>query len=140
MEELLPMPLRPDIIPIFKEQSFRYIGNDGHAYILKLLGGLCDYAILEIRSIGHGHLPDRDDGPDASDAIAAHDHFQKHAHLNTHFSMILPYIAFQTPIAVFILSGFMKSIPAEIEESAVVDGAGVFKISAASFFRFPFLQ
>ncbi|WNR44485.1 carbohydrate ABC transporter permease [Paenibacillus roseipurpureus] len=48
--------------------------------------------------------------------------------LNTHLSIIMPYIAFQTPIAVFILSGFMKSIPAEIEESAVVDGAGVFKI------------
>ncbi|OPH53607.1 sugar ABC transporter permease [Paenibacillus ferrarius] len=48
--------------------------------------------------------------------------------LNTHLSIILPYIAFQTPIAVFILSGFMKSIPAEIEESAVMDGAGVFRI------------
>ncbi|MCQ6561458.1 carbohydrate ABC transporter permease [Paenibacillus mendelii] len=48
--------------------------------------------------------------------------------LNTHLSLILPYIAFQTPIAVFILSGFMKSIPHEIEESAVVDGAGIFRI------------
>lgn len=48
--------------------------------------------------------------------------------LNTHLSIILPYIAFQTPIAVFILSGFMKTIPHEIEESAVVDGAGIFRI------------
>lgn len=48
--------------------------------------------------------------------------------LNTHLSLILPYIAFQTPIAVFILSGFMKTIPHEIEESAIVDGAGVFRI------------
>lgn len=48
--------------------------------------------------------------------------------LNTHLSLILPYIAFQTPIAVFILSGFMKTIPTEIEESAIVDGAGVFRI------------
>ncbi|MBW7477624.1 carbohydrate ABC transporter permease [Paenibacillus oenotherae] len=48
--------------------------------------------------------------------------------LNTHLSIILPYIAFQTPIAVFILSGFMRSIPHEIEESAIVDGAGVFRI------------
>ncbi|MNI16685.1 L-arabinose transport system permease protein AraQ [compost metagenome] len=47
--------------------------------------------------------------------------------LNTHLSIILPYIAFQTPIAVFILSGFMKSIPSEIEESAIVDGAGIFR-------------
>jgi raffinose/stachyose/melibiose transport system permease protein len=48
--------------------------------------------------------------------------------LNTRWSLILPYVAFQTPIAVFILSGFMKSIPNEIEESAIVDGAGVFRI------------
>lgn len=53
----------------------------------------------------------------------------KHAHiLNSHWALILPYIAFQTPIAVFILSGFMRSIPHEIEESAVVDGAGIFRI------------
>lgn len=48
--------------------------------------------------------------------------------LNKHISLILPYIAFQTPIAVFILSGFMKGIPQEIEESAIIDGAGVFRI------------
>ncbi|GAA3401428.1 carbohydrate ABC transporter permease [Paenibacillus hodogayensis] len=48
--------------------------------------------------------------------------------LNTHLSIILPYMAFQTPIAVFIMSGFMKSIPAEIEESAVMDGAGIMRI------------
>jgi raffinose/stachyose/melibiose transport system permease protein len=48
--------------------------------------------------------------------------------LNTRWSLILPYIAFQTPIAVFILSGFMKSIPNELEESAIIDGAGVFRV------------
>ncbi|MGW9127349.1 carbohydrate ABC transporter permease [Paenibacillus chitinolyticus] len=48
--------------------------------------------------------------------------------LNTHLSLILPYIAFQTPVAVFILSGFMKSVPHEIEESAYMDGASVYRI------------
>jgi raffinose/stachyose/melibiose transport system permease protein len=48
--------------------------------------------------------------------------------LNTHLSLILPYIAFSTPISVFILSGFMKSIPAEIEESAFIDGASIYRI------------
>ncbi|WP_420819412.1 carbohydrate ABC transporter permease [Paenibacillus thalictri] len=47
--------------------------------------------------------------------------------LNTHLALILPYITFSTPIAVFILSGFMKSLPHELEESAVMDGAGVFR-------------
>lgn len=54
--------------------------------------------------------------------------FKQISILNTHWALILPYIAFQTPIAVFILSGFMKSIPHEIEESAVVDGAGILRI------------
>ncbi|MBE9915754.1 carbohydrate ABC transporter permease [Paenibacillus donghaensis] len=48
--------------------------------------------------------------------------------LNTHLSLILPYVAFSMPIAVFILSGFMKSIPHEIEESAVIDGASIWRI------------
>ncbi|MGI2295517.1 carbohydrate ABC transporter permease [Paenibacillus sp. GXUN7292] len=48
--------------------------------------------------------------------------------LNTHLSLILPYVAFQIPIAVFILSGFMRTIPHEIEESAIMDGAGAFRI------------
>jgi raffinose/stachyose/melibiose transport system permease protein len=48
--------------------------------------------------------------------------------LNTRWSIILPYIAFQTPIAVFILSSFFQTIPNEIEESAIVDGASVMRI------------
>jgi len=47
--------------------------------------------------------------------------------LNTHGALILPYIAFSTPIAVFILSGFLKTIPHEIEESALMDGASVYR-------------
>jgi len=54
--------------------------------------------------------------------------FSKLHILNTHASLILPYIAFQMPIAVFILSGFMRGIPHEIEESAFVDGASVYRI------------
>ncbi|ULO04680.1 carbohydrate ABC transporter permease [Paenibacillus sp. 19GGS1-52] len=53
----------------------------------------------------------------------------KHIHvLNTHWSLILPYVAFSTPIAVFILTGFMKAIPHEIEESAFIDGANIYRI------------
>ncbi|WP_276356878.1 carbohydrate ABC transporter permease [Cohnella caldifontis] len=48
--------------------------------------------------------------------------------LNTRWSIILPYIAFQTPISVFILAGFFQTFPNEIEESAIVDGAGVWRI------------
>jgi len=48
--------------------------------------------------------------------------------LNTRWSIIIPYTAFALPIAVFILSGFMRSIPTDIEESAFMDGASVYRI------------
>jgi raffinose/stachyose/melibiose transport system permease protein len=37
--------------------------------------------------------------------------------------LIGPYIAFNLPISVFILTGFMKGIPAELEQAADIDGA-----------------
>jgi raffinose/stachyose/melibiose transport system permease protein len=47
--------------------------------------------------------------------------------LNTYWSLILPYVAFSIPLAIFILSGFFKTIPYEIEESALVDGASIYR-------------
>lgn len=54
--------------------------------------------------------------------------FKKLGILDTHVSLILPYIAYSLPLAVFIFCGFMKSIPYDIEESAFVDGASVYRI------------
>ncbi|MBH5318935.1 carbohydrate ABC transporter permease [Paenibacillus sp. GSMTC-2017] len=54
--------------------------------------------------------------------------FKKIDILNTHASIIIPYVAFSIPLAVFILSGFLRSIPSEIEESAMIDGANIYRI------------
>ncbi|MFC7063366.1 carbohydrate ABC transporter permease [Halobacillus seohaensis] len=48
--------------------------------------------------------------------------------LNTHVGLIFPYIAFNLPITIFILVSFMKAFPKDIEESAIMDGCGVFRI------------
>nr|WP_209969553.1 carbohydrate ABC transporter permease [Paenibacillus eucommiae] len=53
--------------------------------------------------------------------------FKKMGILNTHLSLILPYIAFAIPIAIFILSGFFNTVPRELEESAAIDGASVYR-------------
>jgi raffinose/stachyose/melibiose transport system permease protein len=45
--------------------------------------------------------------------------------LNTHLALILPYTAFALPISIFILTGFMKTCPRQLEEAAVIDGATV---------------
>ncbi|NUP48599.1 MAG: carbohydrate ABC transporter permease [Catenulispora sp.] len=41
--------------------------------------------------------------------------------------LILIHVAFQTGFCVFVMSNYMKTIPIEISEAAVVDGASVFR-------------
>ena len=47
---------------------------------------------------------------------------------DTIWGLIGPYVASSLPITIFILSGFMDTIPKEMEEAAVMDGASLFKI------------
>ncbi|ANE45724.1 sugar ABC transporter permease [Paenibacillus swuensis] len=46
--------------------------------------------------------------------------------LDTYWSLILPGIAFNIPISTFILTGFLVSLPREMEEVAVIDGLNIF--------------
>lgn len=39
------------------------------------------------------------------------------------FTLIIPYVAFGLPLGVFLCASFIKSIPKELEEAAVIDGA-----------------
>ena len=43
-------------------------------------------------------------------------------HLDNPFGIIILYLGFGSGLAVFMFSGFVKSIPLEIEESATIDG------------------
>ena len=45
----------------------------------------------------------------------------------THWALIIPYAAFNIPITVLILSGFITNIPYEMEEAACIDGSGIFR-------------
>jgi raffinose/stachyose/melibiose transport system permease protein len=42
--------------------------------------------------------------------------------INTRASIVIVYIAFNISLSVFILVGFLRSLPVELEEAAVVDG------------------
>ena len=46
-------------------------------------------------------------------------------------SLLGPYVAFALPMSVFILTGFMMTIPHEMEEAAVIDGCNKYNM----FFR-----
>lgn len=48
--------------------------------------------------------------------------------LDSRWGLILPYLAFGIPYQVFMLYGFFKAIPDELEESARIDGASTFRI------------
>lgn len=47
--------------------------------------------------------------------------------LNTYPGLYIPYIAFNLPLTVFILTTFFASIPKDLEEAARVDGASPFQ-------------
>ena len=41
---------------------------------------------------------------------------------NSYLGVIIPYIAFQTPMGIFLITNYMKGIPDDIEEAAILDG------------------
>ena len=51
--------------------------------------------------------------------------------LNTYWALIIPYSAFSLSMAILVCTGFMNEIPRELDESACIDGCGVWGI----FFR-----
>ena len=44
--------------------------------------------------------------------------------INTYPGLVLPYLTFAMPLTVWLLVGFFRQLPRELEEAALVDGAG----------------
>ncbi|QPZ38451.1 carbohydrate ABC transporter permease [Paramicrobacterium chengjingii] len=47
---------------------------------------------------------------------------------NTYVGLVLVYLSFSIPYAIWMLTAFYQTVPLEIEEAAQVDGAGKFRI------------
>ena len=47
---------------------------------------------------------------------------------DTLWSLIVPYTAFNLPMAILLISGTLRSIPKEMEEAAFIDGASVYRL------------
>ncbi|MBX3140672.1 MAG: carbohydrate ABC transporter permease [Trueperaceae bacterium] len=43
--------------------------------------------------------------------------------LDTHLALVIAYTSFSLPFSIWMLTGYFRSIPAELEESAMIDGA-----------------
>ena len=53
--------------------------------------------------------------------------------LNSYWSLIIPYVAFGLPMAIYLFTSFMASIPKEMEEAAAIDGCGIYLMFAVTF-------
>jgi len=48
--------------------------------------------------------------------------------LDSRIGLLIPTVAFALPTSIYILTGFYKTIPRELEEAALIDGCSVYKI------------
>lgn len=53
---------------------------------------------------------------------------------DTIWALLIPYVAFSLPQGFFLTSSFMSSIPRELEEAALIDGCGIYRIVAIIIF------
>lgn len=47
---------------------------------------------------------------------------------DTLWALLIPYVAFSMPQGMFLMTGFIQSLPKELEEAAVMDGCGIYRI------------
>ncbi len=49
--------------------------------------------------------------------------FQKCGISNQWFTLLLPYVSFGLPMGIFLVEGFVKTVPVDLEEAAAIDGS-----------------
>lgn len=47
---------------------------------------------------------------------------------DTLWALLIPYVAFSLPQGMFLMTGFIQAAPKELEEAAVMDGCGIYRI------------
>lgn len=47
---------------------------------------------------------------------------------DTILALLIPYVAFSLPQGMFLMTGFIQAVPKELEEAAVMDGCGIYRI------------
>ena len=90
------------------------------AYALARLKLRGKFVILAHRAVDHDVPADRDRGA-AVQAVVGHRALR---HL---IGLIIPYLTFALPLAIYILVSFFREIPKDLEEAALVDGATRFQ-------------
>lgn len=54
--------------------------------------------------------------------------YNKMGLINTRLCLIISYIAFGLSLSIYLVTGYLRSLPGEIMEAAVIDGCGIYKL------------
>jgi ABC-type glycerol-3-phosphate transport system permease component len=96
------------------------------------LGSLCAYAFARLRFPGRGILLGGllaiSMFPQIAIVSPLYLVLRELGLINTYPGLILPYVSFGMPLTVWLLVGFFRQIPLELEEAARVDGASRLRI------------
>lgn len=91
------------------------------------IGGLCAYALARLdfrgRSLLLGVILAVGMFPQISVVSPLYLVLRQLRLINTYPGLILPYLTFAMPLTIWLLVGFFRQLPAELEEAAMVDGA-----------------
>jgi ABC-type glycerol-3-phosphate transport system permease component len=92
-----------------------------------VVGGLCAYALARLRFRGKapilGLILAVSVFPQIAVVSPLYLVLRELRLINTYPGLILPYLTFAMPLTVWLLVGFFRQLPAELEEAAMVDGA-----------------
>lgn len=92
------------------------------------VGSLCAYALARMRFRGKGVLLSFilaiSMFPQISIVSPLYLVLRELGLINTYPGLILPYLTFATPLTVWLLVGFFRQLPPNLEEAARIDGAG----------------
>jgi ABC-type glycerol-3-phosphate transport system permease component len=92
------------------------------------LGALCAYAVARLRFRGKtlllGFVLAVSMFPQIAIVSPLYMALRAAGLLNSYPGLVLPYLTFAMPLAIWLLVGFFRQLPRDLEEAALIDGAG----------------
>ncbi|MBI5029124.1 MAG: carbohydrate ABC transporter permease [Chloroflexi bacterium] len=123
---------------IFSQQKFdRYLTNSivvglGATFLTLFTAGLASYALARMQFPGRGLVAQSTllirMVPTAVLAVPIFALWQGYGIEDGRIGLILFYTALGLPFAIWLLYGFIKQIPIELEEAAIIDGCNTFQV------------
>ena len=93
-----------------------------------ILGSVCAYALARLRFRGKGvalaFVLAVSMFPQISIVSPLYLLLRELRLLNTYPGLVLPYLTFAMPLTIWLLVGFFRQLPADLEEAGLMDGAG----------------